>query len=336
MEKKNKMRKIGNLFKQIVQFENLYYSFKMAMKGTGKNKSTTRFFFHLENELILLQKELQNETYQPGDYRFFKIYDPKERLIAVAPFRDRVVHHAIVNILTPVYERCFIYDSYATRPDKGTHIAIKRAQKYVRRWKWYLKSDIEKYFENVNHDILMNILKKKLKEKSLLNLLEKIIRNVPDKKGIPIGNLTSQFLANVYLNPFDHELKDHKRIPAYLRFMDDFVLFADSKEYLKRLKLEIESYLMKHLAINIKQSVTCIHRCSHGLNFLGMRIFPNYIRIKRENRRRCIKKIKKKINVYEQSLTQQPLYDDPETIQSIECIISHMNYFCPNIKIWNF
>ncbi|ETR67690.1 MAG: hypothetical protein OMM_11324 [Candidatus Magnetoglobus multicellularis str. Araruama] len=118
-------------------------------------------------------------------------------------------------------------------------------------------------------------------------MLEKIIRNDPDSKGIPIGNLTSQFLANVYLNPFDHELKDHKRVPAYLRYMDDFVLFSDSKDYLKSIKQYMEEYLTNQLALKIKQHVTCIHRCSHGLNFLGMRIFPGYIRVKRENRKKA-------------------------------------------------
>jgi retron-type reverse transcriptase len=329
------MKRVGNLFEQVIHFDNLYYSSKKAMQGTGKTKSTTRFFFHLENELVDLQNELKNGSYQPGAYRSFTIYDPKERTISVAPFRDRVVHHAIVNILTPIYEKSFIHDSYATRPGKGTHLAITRAQKWVRRWQWYLKSDIEKYFENVDHDILMNILKKKLKERSLLELLEKIIRNVPDSKGIPIGNLTSQFLANVYLNPFDHELKDHKRVPAYLRYMDDFVLFSDSKDYLKSIKQYMEEYLSNQLALKIKQHVTCIHRCSHGLNFLGMRIFPGYIRVKRENRKKSLKKISDQLQTYEQQLTSEYFYDDPETIQSIECIISHMRYFCSDIKIWN-
>jgi len=173
------LKRINNLFSKVTSYQNLLIASRLAMKGSGRTAATCQFFFHLETEILSLQTELLNGTYQPGSYRYFTIFDPKERVIAVAPFRDRVVHHAVVRILTTIYERVFIYDSYATRPNKGTHAAIKRAQKFIRRWPWYLKADIKKYFDNVNHGTIMDILKRKLKDRQLLDLLDRIIRNMP-------------------------------------------------------------------------------------------------------------------------------------------------------------
>ena len=323
------MKRAGNLFPQVTAFENLMISFKLALKGCGKTKPTCRFFYHLESEILRLQQELIKGTYQPGAYRYFTVYDPKKRTIAVAPFRDRVVHHAIVRILIPIYERTFIYDSYATRTNKGTHVALKRAQKFMRRRPWYFKADIEKYFDSVDHDILMGIIKRKIKDRDLLRLLDRIIRNtaIPGK-GIPIGNLTSQFLANVYLDPFDHYLKDHLGVKGYLRYMDDFVLFADTKKELLKLCEPIEVFLSDHLALFLKEKSTFLQRSGHGLSFLGMRIFPGIIRVKAENRRRSLKRIEKKIADWE----GDALHED-RIVQSVVSIIGHLRYFCPHMQM---
>jgi retron-type reverse transcriptase len=299
------------------------------MKGSGKTSATCRFFYNLEPEILRLRTELLNNTYQPGAYRYFKIFDPKERVIAVAPFRDRVVHHAVVRILTPIYERVFIYDSYATRPNKGTHAAIKRAQKFIRRWHWYLKADIEKYFDHVDHDILLGIIERKIKDRQLLRLLDRLIRNTATAgKGIPIGNLTSQFLANVYLDPFDHEIKDKLGIKEYLRYMDDFVLFGYSKPELQDLNRVIKSFLSERLRLSLKVNSTWLNRSSHGLSFLGMRIFPRFIRVKPENRKRSMKRMK---DVIENWRTGK--VDEETMAQSLTSIAGHLRYFCPNTSI---
>ncbi|CAN2050610.1 RNA-directed DNA polymerase [Candidatus Magnetomoraceae bacterium gMMP-1] len=278
-------------------------------------------------EILKLQEELQSGVYQPGDYHFFKINDPKERTIAVASFRDRVVHHAVIGILTPIYEQVFIHDSYATRLNKGTHLAILRSQKFMRRWAWYLKSDIAKYFDSVDHDILMSILERKLKDRKVLDLLERIVRNTPESgKGLPIGNLTSQFLANVYLDPFDHKIKDLMRVKGYLRYMDDFVLFSHSKTVLLSMKLEIEKFLLEHLKLNLHSKVTCLNRSTHGLSFLGMRIFRNFIRVRPENRKRSLKRMEQRIKAWKDGKL-----DEESMAQSLISIVSHLRYFCPNI-----
>jgi retron-type reverse transcriptase len=323
------MKRFNHLFDQVVSFENLLQSYRYAKKGTGTTFQTCQFFYHLENELINLQDELKNETYQPSPYKYFQIYDPKKRTIAVATFRDRVVHHAIVRVLTPIYEKIFIYDSYATRKNKGTHIAICRAQQFARRRSYYMKFDIEKFFDSVDHQILLNIVSRKIKDKKLMHLIEKIIRNIDNNKGLPVGNLTSQFFANVYLNAFDHFIKEEKRIKDYLRYMDDFVLFHDNPSVLKTLKLEIIDYLNEMLKLQINKKATMMHHTGHGLSYLGMRIYAGCIRVKRENRRRSIKRILKNIESWHAGECTEPYL-----CQSISSVVDHLKHFCPHINTW--
>ena len=326
------MKRIGNLFDQLVSYETLLLAFRRAMKGCGRNRATCRFFFELEPQILRLQEELKTGSYRPGAYYFFTIHDPKKRIIAVAPFRDRVVHHAVVHVLIPVYEKVFIYDSYATRPAKGTHAAVLRAQKFTRHASWYLKTDIEKYFDSVDHAILLEILRRKLKDRRLLALLELIIRNTPlPGKSIPVGNLTSQFLANVYLDPLDHKIKDELRVRKYLRYMDDFVLFSHSKKELLSLRPEIEQFLFQRLKLALKPGGTWINRSSHGLSFLGMRIFPRFIRVRPENRRRSLRRLDQKVRDWEDGKL-----DEERMAQSLASITGHLRYFCPGSKIRSF
>ncbi len=323
------MKRINNLFNSITSYENLLIASRLAMKGSGKTAATCKYFYHWETEILQLQTELLNGIYRPGSYRYFIIYDPKERVIAVAPFRDRVVHHAVVRILTPIYERVFIHDSYATRPCKGTHAAIKRAQKFIRQWPWYLKADIEKYFNNVDHEILLGIIERKIKDRQLLKLLDRIIRNTPTSGiGIPIGNLTSQFLANVYLDPLDHKIKDQIGVKGYLRYMDDFVLFGYSKKELLDLKCSVDHFLSERLRLCLKSNSTWLNRSSHGLSFLGMRIFPRFIRVKPENRKRSLKRMSNIVKKWEIGEIEEE-----RMAKSLASIVGHLRYFCPKVNI---
>jgi RNA-directed DNA polymerase len=287
------MKRIANPFSELVSFDNLYGAWQKAWRGAGKSSQSLDFNFNLENELLLLCDELKKELYQPGGYYYFTIHEPKKRLIAEAPFRDRVVHHAIVNVLEPIYERMFISDSYATRKNKGTHRAVYRAQQFLRSNRWYLKADIKKYFASIDLDILMSILCRKIKDTKLLGLIERILLCDTRYSGLPIGNLTSQFLANVYLDRFDHWIKDELGIKAYVRYMDDFVIFAENRDSLKTLLPRTEVYLEHELALNLKEKSVCINRRAHGLSFLGTRIFPNLIRIRSENLKRSLNRLKK-------------------------------------------
>lgn len=314
------MKRVGYLFEKVTDFQNLLDAAKKAYKGSHHSHEAQDFWFHLEDELLNLQNELQSGIYRPGQYSYFFVCDPKKRKISVAPFRDRVVHHAVVNVLEPIYEKIFIYDSYATRKGKGTHRAIARAQKFLRKNRWFLKADVHKYFDSVDHTILKTILRKKIKDKRLLQLLDNIIDNGGNAgKGLPIGNLTSQFLANVYLNELDHYLKDQLGIRYYIRYMDDLVVFSDHKEELKQIKKWMQLFLMKKLKLRLKDKATYINQRLNGLTFLGSRIFPNHVRIKRENLKRSLKRLHWRENQFKKGLVEESIF-----FNSVQSILEHI------------
>jgi RNA-directed DNA polymerase len=294
------MKKKGYLFETLYSFENLHEAFKKAFRGSGRTEEACRFHFHLERELLKLREELQSNTYRPARYRYFKTFDPKERTISVAPFRDRVVHHGVVRVLEPIFEPTFIFDSYATRKGKGTHRAVKRAQKFMRSGFHYYKSDIRKYFDSVDHEVLLGLVSRKIKDGKVLELVERIIRNsdvsrgLSCGKGLPVGNLTSQFFANVYLSPLDHFAKDQMGVKCYVRYMDDMVIFADSRVYLKEVMAELKTFLNDELKLSLNPRSTFLNSRRSGLPFLGFRIFPRLIRVKRENLKRVKGKLKKR------------------------------------------
>ncbi len=292
------MTRVGGLFDPLTGFGALLVAFKKAFQGSGRTEEACAFYFNLERGLLTLQAELRNGTYRPAPYRYFRIFDPKERTISVAPFRDRVVHHAVVGALEPVYERCFIHDSYATRKGKGTHRALLRAQLFLRRNAWYLKTDVEKYFDNIDHRLLQQIIARKIKDRRVLALLALIIANSDTSrglaagKGLPIGNLTSQFLANVYLDPLDHYLKETCGLRAYIRYMDDLVVFGPARDPLRAVLENMRTFLQQKLALQLQQRATFLQPRQHGLPFLGFRVFPRLMRIKPANLRRLKQRLR--------------------------------------------
>ena len=296
------MIRYNNLFEKVFAFENLYYAFKKSLKGSGNTLDSSKFNYNYEKELLKLKSEIQSGIYKPQKYRYFIITDPKERTISVADFRDRVVHHAIINIIEPIFEKSFIFHSYATRKNKGTHRAINTAQKYLKNNYYYFKTDVSKYFDSIDHNILIDLIKRKIKDKRLIDLISIIIKNndiskgINIKKGLPIGNLTSQFFANIYLNGFDHFIKHKLKVKNYIRYMDDFVIFSNEKHSLKLIREEITDYLNIELKLSLKEKATFINTRQNGLPFLGVRIFPELIRIKKENVKRLKKRIKKREN----------------------------------------
>lgn len=305
------MKRYGNLYETFCSWQNLSLAYKKALKGARKNRDTRMWYYHYEGHIIELRDELVNHAYSPAAYRYFQIQDPKQRTIAVAPFRDRVVHHALVNIIEPIYEARFIHDSYATRKGKGTHIAIDRAQFFLRRNRWFFKADIEKYFDNIDHDILLLLLENKMKDKTLLSIIEKIIRNGGENgKGLPIGNLTSQFFANVYLHPLDMYIQQELKIGDYIRYMDDFVLFSKDKNVLKKQAKRVRAFLKDTLNLQLKEKATFFNQAPNGLSFLGTRIFPKLIRIKSENLKRLIKGIKRSLHLFERGILNKQQFLD--------------------------
>jgi len=298
------VRRDGNLFAQIISFENLYSAAQDACRGKKGKNNVARFYFNLEHELIRLEDELRRGEYRPSPYGVFNIFEPKEREICMSSVRDRVVHHAICRVLEPLFEKRFIFDTYACRVEKGTHRAVQRACGFIRRVKggYFLKCDIRKYFYSIDHVVLKTLLAKLVKDSSLLHLLGVIIdHKVPGNspgKGLPIGNLTSQYFANLYLGELDHLLKDRLGVRLYVRYMDDFLLFSMEKAELKNYLSVIETILRTHLFLELKEGATRLAPISDGVPFLGLRLFPGLIRLQRPNLVRLRRRVRAKERMY--------------------------------------
>lgn len=284
------------MYSQIISKENLYKSARMAARARRYTDSAAEFNFHLEENIDQLHRELKEKTYNHGEYRVFTVYDPKERKIAAAPFRDRVVHHAVHDSIEPLIDKSFIYHSYACRKNKGTHKAIDWAQKFLKVNAFCLHGDIKKYFFSIDREILKSILRKRIVEEDLLWLLDKIIDSAAysgRQKGLPIGNLTSQFFANLYLNELDYFVRFNLKAQFYIRYMDDFIIFENEKARLVEFKGKIRDFLEIKLALTLHEGKSQIYNTKCGIKFLGFRIFKNYRRLTTDNVRRFKKKIKK-------------------------------------------
>lgn len=277
------MRSWGRLFPLVIDRDNLGLAARAAARGKNGRPGVIRFFAELEDEIDILHRDLRKGQYQPREYRQFRVFDPKPRTISCADFRDRVVHHAVCDVLSPMWERRFIFDTFACRKGKGTHRAVLRAQEFAREFRFYLKLDVRKFFESVSHDVLLEMINPMLREKQLRSLLGVIIQHpVPGQnpgRGLPIGNLTSQWFANLYLDGLDHWAKEYLRVPRYLRYMDDLLFFANSKGALWRVHDEVSAFMDRNLRLSVKAEVTRLAPCTEGIPFLGMRIFPGMIRV---------------------------------------------------------
>ena len=304
------MKRHGNLWEQVIRFEALLRAADTARKGKRFRPTVAAFHFDQERALWKLHEELSTKTYRPGAYRSFFIYEPKKRQISAAPYRDRVVHHALVNVLEPIYERSFIADSYACRKGKGTHAGVDRCQQFARRFLYVLKADIQKFFPSLDHEILKALVARKIKDTDVLwlvgqiidhsNLQEEIVNYFPGdqlftpgerRRGIPIGNQTSQFFANVYLDPLDHFVKERLGIKGYVRYVDDFLVFADAKSHLADLREQIREFLVRlRLRLHPKKSV--VFPVKDGIRFLGYRVFPTHRLLPKENVRRFRRRVR--------------------------------------------
>jgi hypothetical protein len=263
---------------KIADAENLRLAFWKAARGKRGQADCLAFREHLDATLAALREELLSGDVSLGHYHYFKVHDPKERLICAASFRERVVHHALMNVCEPVLERAAIFDSYACRKGKGRLMAVERAQGFVRAHGWYLKMDIRKYFDSIHHDTLRAWLGRKFKDPVLLGVFDRILASyhTTPGRGLPIGNLTSQHFANFYLAPLDRFVKETLGRRAYVRYMDDFVVWGAEAE----LKLELKPG-------------TSLNRTGAGMDFLGYRLFPGTVRLARRSKLRLARKFRR-------------------------------------------
>lgn len=337
------MKTYNGLYSQICSFENLWKAADQAQRGKRFQENVAVFNLNREREIFRLKEELLSQTYYPGSYHEFFIYEPKKRLISAAPYRDRVVHHALCNIIEPIFEKTFIFDSYACRVGKGVHKAVDRFTKFCRNSQYVLKADISKYFPSIDHEILKSLIRRKIRDPKTLWLIDLIIDSsnpqepvhayFPDdelftpferRHGIPIGNLTSQFFSNIYLNSMDHFIKEQLHCRYYIRYCDDFVILANSKSFLHEAKSKISEFLVS-LRLKLHPVKCQIFPVKDGTDFLGYRVFPTH----RLVRKGSVTRFRRRMRHFQKSYANGriPIIHIRQSIQSWLGYISHADSY---------
>ncbi len=328
-------------FEQIIAWDNLLLAYAKASRGKRGRYSAASFEYQLSDRLLQLQQELATHSYRPSPYTSFVIHEPKRRLISAAAFRDRVVHHALCNVIEAEFERRFIPDSYANRIGKGTHRAIDRFQQFARSHAYVLRLDIVQHFPSIDHVLLTKALRKVIHNEEILQLIHRIIRSgegILDQeydqvyfgsddmltacrpRGLPIGNLTSQFWSNCYLHALDLFVKRTLGCRAYLRYVDDFALFSNSKSELWRRKAEIIDFLAS-LRLVIHQQSAQVTAVRHGIPWLGFIIHPEFRRIKARKIRQASRRLGSKFDAWQTGKISFAEFD-----ASVQGWINHVRY----------
>jgi len=290
------MKRYGNLFGRIIDIDNIALAHKNAKKGKSHYAEVQEVEKEPERYIKEIHDMLANKTFTTSKYKTKVIYEPKKRIIYKLPyFPDRIVHHAVMNIIQPIWDKVFIYDLYSAIPGKGLHAGVLRLRQFLKdkeNTQYCLKFDIKNFYPSVDHDILLELVKRKIKCKDTLWLLEDIIRSPGGNKNLPIGNYLSQYFGNIYLNWFDHWLKEEKRIKYYIRYCDDGVILHKSKEVLNELLKEIEEYLRENLELELNPKTQIFPVDVRGIDFLGYRSFRNYTLLRKSSATRFKRKIR--------------------------------------------
>lgn len=306
--------------------ENLFCAWREFKRGKGSKVDVQEFEFKLEDNLFQIHDELKNKTYQHSHYTAFNVCDPKLRRIHKATVKDRVLHHAIFRVLYPIFDKNFIFDSYSCRTDKGTHKAVDRLEKFAKRLSrnnskniFALKCDIRKFFDSIDQAILLRLIKKKIQDEDAIWLIEKIILSFPN--GIPLGNVTSQLFANIYLNELDQFTKHNLKEKYYLRYCDDFLILAENREHLENLAEAVGNFLQIELKLSLHPDKIIIRKFRQGVDFLGYVVFPYHRILRTKTKRRIIKKMRKKSREMEESVISEESFN--QSLQSYLGILKH-------------
>jgi len=293
---------LNHKYEDLISIDNLLLAWQEFLKGKRNKKDVQEFQFNLMDNILSLHEDLKNYTYKHGGYQQFKINDPKPRTIHKASVRDRLLHHAVYRILYLFFDKTFIADSFSCRNNKGTHKAINRFRDFAHivsknntKACWILKCDIKKFFASIDQNILINILQKQIQNKSTIDLLKEIIFSF-ESNGLPLGNLTSQLFANLYLNELDQFVKHKLKIRYYIRYADDFVILSEDKNYLENLISIIRNFLQKELKLNLHPDKVFIKTLSSGLDFLGWVNFFDHRVLRNKTKRRVLWSVKSNPN----------------------------------------
>lgn len=285
------MKRAENLIDRIADPANIRFAAWKAAKGKRHSEEVSGWFAQMNHHVVLLRSQILAGEVVVGDYRYFKVYEPKERQICASAFREQVLHHALMNICHDHFERVQIFDSYASRKGKGTYAALDRAKRHCTRYPWFLKLDVRQFFGTIHHDVLKFQLKCLFKDPRLLLIFGSIIDSFEPlpHRGLPIGNLSSQYFANHFLCGLDHFIKEKLRVAAYVRYMDDLVLWHTDKAALHTAFVAIKAYIQDELKATLKPEL--LNRTTHGLPFLGYHVFPHHVRLLQQSKQRFIKKM---------------------------------------------
>ena len=281
------MKRQGHLIERVADMDNLMLAFWKAQRGKAAKMEVVRYQNHLTDNLLAMQEHLLTGQVDAGHYHSFTIYEPKERHIYASSFDERVLHHALMNVCHPYFDRHLIYDTYATRVGKGTYAALDRAHKMMPRYKYVAKLDVRKYFDSIDHAVLKRQLRSLFKDPLLLSAFDRIIDTYCSSRpglGVPIGNLTSQYFANHYLSCYDHYVKERLAVPAYIRYMDDMLLFGNDKALLRKQVKQAEHYLSSNLLLTLKPPQ--IASIGQGVSFLGYHLREHQIALNSRSRNR--------------------------------------------------
>jgi retron-type reverse transcriptase len=299
-----KKKKYLGTYDSIISVENLLNAWKHFQKGKKSKKDVQIFEYQLMENLLSLHTDFKSKTYTHGDYNAFKVNDPKPRDIHKATVRDRVLHHALYRALSPFYFSLFIADSYYCQDGKGVHKALKRFKKFGGRTSknntkqcYVLKCDIKKFFASIDQVVLVKILKERIQDPSIFDLLQKVIESFSSTalgKGLPLGNLTSQILVNIYMHEFDQYVKQELKVKQYIRYADDFVVFSGDKDCLIEVLQDMKTFLRDKLRLELHPNKVSIETLGSGVDFLGWVHFPLHRVLRTATKKRMIRNLARK------------------------------------------
>lgn len=333
------MKNYTGIFEKIISLDNIFSAWDEFYKDKKQKEDVQHFEFELEQHIFQLHRDLKSKTYKHEPYTGFFIRDPKQRHIHKALVRDRVLHHAVFSVINPIFEETFIPTSFSYRTGYGTHRGVAVLERIARRlYKngtnpcFILKCDIQKFFDSVDHRVLLSILKRRIKDEDAMWLLQEIVESysssqstIFEKKGLPIGNLTSQLFANVYMNEFDQFTKNSLKVRNYVRYTDDFVIVSKDRAYLEKLISPIARFLDQKLALTIHPKKILIHKLSQGIDFLGYLIFPHHRLLRVKTKRRIFVKLQNRVDEFCNGRINRLALE--QSLQSYLGVLSHANAY---------
>ena len=324
------MKIYKNLYPLIISAENLFAAWEVFKRDKRNKPDVAEFEQNVEQHIFQLRRDLRGKTYQHGGYYGFWVHDPKRRRIHKATVRDRVLHHAIFRVLNPVFEPTFIPTSFSCRVGKGTHKGVESVRDMLRAESkngakecWVLKCDVRKFFDSVDHQVLLGILKRRIRDDDAFELLTKIVGSysTTEGKGIPIGNLTSQMFANIYMGELDHFIKHSLRVKSYARYTDDFVAVSTDKTYLENLLLPIQDFLKEKLKLELHPQKVTVRKYRQGADFLGYVVLPHHMALRTRTKKRMFRKMAERVALYRSGAISEAAFEG--ALHSYLGVLSH-------------